>query len=180
MGGRDLSDRKNMGFVCSNSHIATKLPANYRELKDLSGPATDKIYLPHCNRPRLYNYKRSYSLKPQSQLPVHLAKATWGCIGDCINGAFGKVSKTLTPWTDDPGWNHTQYPVRIQNSNHSIGPSIHEDNKHWKSQQKKSSAAEIECANSWLHGMNLADFRGTFQVPANVGTNSTSNCICMF
>ena len=53
-------------------------------------------YMPHCIRPRLRYYKRSYSFNPQSRFPDHSAESTGGLHRP--NGILSRTSKTLTPW----------------------------------------------------------------------------------
>ena len=52
--------------------------------------------MPHCIRPRLRYYKRSYSFNPQSRFPDHSAESTGGLHRP--NGILSRTSKTLTPW----------------------------------------------------------------------------------
>ena len=51
--------------------------------------------MPHYIRPRLRNYKRSYSFNPQSRFPDHSVESTGRL--HRLNGVLSRTSKTLTP-----------------------------------------------------------------------------------
>ena len=74
-------------------------------------------YMPHCIRPRLRYYKRSYSFNPQSRFPDHSAESTGGlhrpngilsrtfvrrahppASNEGLTTSDNRTSKTLTPW----------------------------------------------------------------------------------
>ena len=63
---------------------------------DSIGQRRLRQYMPHCIRPRLRYYKRSYSFNPQSRFPDHSAESTGGLHRP--NGILSRTSKTLTPW----------------------------------------------------------------------------------
>ena len=82
-----------LAWAIRTSHYTTRThltlyPIGQRRLRQ---------YMPHCNRPRLRYYKRSYSFNPQSRFPDHLAESTGGLHRP--NGVLSRTSTTLTPLT---------------------------------------------------------------------------------
>ena len=80
-------------WAISPTHCTTR---SQLTIIDSIGQRRLRQYMPHCIRPRLRYYKRSYSFNPQSRFPDHSAESTGGLHRP--NGILSRTSKTLTPW----------------------------------------------------------------------------------
>ena len=80
-------------WAISPTHCTTR---SQLTIIDTIGQRRLRQYMPHCIRPRLRYYKRSYSFNPQSRFPDHSAESTGGLHRP--NGILSRTSKTLTPW----------------------------------------------------------------------------------
>ena len=84
-------------WAVSPTHCTTRTQLT---IIDPIGQRRLRQYMPHCIRPRLRYYKRSYSFNPQSRFPDHSAESTGGLHRP--NGILSRTSKTLTPWLAAP------------------------------------------------------------------------------
>ena len=81
------------------THCTTR---THLTVEDSIGPGQRRLrqYMPHCTRPRLRYYKRSYLSNPQSRFPDHSAESNGGLHRP--NGVLSRTSKRLTPWLVAP------------------------------------------------------------------------------